>query len=164
MSVSLFPKKITTASMGFTTRQLEVVAEENQPKAVPVLRVWGIISSKSAGHSQFGTFLKFTGEIAAQNLINGEEARSQALILPSCAETVVTSLFDQAAKDDSTAQIALEVTVSFNNSAKGGTKFAYGVKPLIDYKGEDALAEMAKKLPAPKFLTAVPEIKKNSKK
>ena len=162
MSVQLFPKKITTSSMGFETRQLEQVAADNQPKAVSVLRVWGIVSGKAPGTTQFGSYLKFSGEIGAINLITGEEARSQALILPSCGEIVVNSLFEQAAKDGSTAQIALEITVTYNNSAKGGTKFAYGVKPLIEFKGDDALATMAKQLPAPKMLSDLP--KKASKK
>lgn len=149
MSISLFPKKVTTASMRLATRELEGIAQAHDPKPVPVLRVWGIVSNRQPGTSQFGNYMKFMGEIAAINLLTGEEARSQALILPQVAETVVNSLFDKAAKDNASAQIALEVTVEFNNSQKGGTRFRYGVRPLIEFKGEDALASMAKQLPAP---------------
>jgi len=153
MSISLFPKKITTKSMGLSVHQLEQVAEQAQPKAVPVLRVWGIVSNRQDGSSQFGSYIKFSGEIAAMNLITGEEARSQALLLPAVGEAVVATLLDRAVKNGATAQVALEITVEYNNSAKGGTKFAYGVKPLMEFKGDDALSEMAKSLPAPKILS-----------
>ena len=162
MSIS-FLKKITVKNMGLTVQQLEQVAADAQPKSVPVLRVWGIVSNRQAGTSQFGNYIKFSGEIAAMNLVTGEEARSQALLLPSVGEAVVATLLDKAAKDGATAQVALEITVEYNNSAKGGTKFAYGVKPLIEFKGDDALSEMAKALPAPKIL-ALPDKSDNVKK
>jgi hypothetical protein len=149
MAVSLFPKKISTATMGLTTKQLEEVAAAADPKPVSVMRVWGVVSGRQPGVSQFGNYVKFTGEIAAINLVSSEEARSQALLLPSAAETIVSSMFDKASKEGGTAQIALEITVLVNKSAKGGTKFSYGVKPLIEFKGDDALAAMAKTLPAP---------------
>jgi len=149
----LFLKKVTTATMGFTTHALEEIAAASQPKTVSVLRVWGIISGREPGTSQFGQYMKFKGEIGALNLVDGSEARAQAVLLPQIAETVVNSLFDKAAKDGGSAQIALEITVEFNASQKGGTKFRYGVKPLIEFKGEDALAVMAKTLPAPRMLT-----------
>lgn len=159
MGITLFPRKISTQTMGFNVTILEQVAEANKGKITPVLRVWGIVSAKKPGVSQFGPYQKFSGEIAAINLITGEEARSQELLLPGVAEGIVSSLFDKAAKEGGTAQIAIEISVEYNDSAKGGTKFRYGVKPLIEYKAEDALSAMAKDLPAPKLLTE-PKAKK----
>jgi hypothetical protein len=155
MSITKFPKKITTATMGFNVATLEAVAADNKGADTSVLRVWGIVSGKKPGTSQFGNYIKFTGEIAAMNLITGEEARSQELLLPAVAEGIVNNLFEKAAKDGGTAEIGLELTVAFNNSAKGGTKFSYGVKPLIEYKGDDALSAMGAKLPAPKLVKAL---------
>jgi len=157
MAITLFPKKISTATMGFNVTTLEAVAAENKESATPVMRVFGIVSGKTPGVSQFGSFIKFTGEIGAINLLTGDEARSQALLLPAVGETVVNNMFEKAAKNGGTAEIALEITVSYNNSAKGGTKFSYGVKPLIEYKGDDALSAMASKLPAPKLVKALPK-------
>lgn len=157
MGITLFPKKISTQTMGLKMAQCEEIAESNQGKAVPVLRVWGIASSKTAGVTQFGPYLKFSGEFAALNYVTGEEARSQGLLLPAVAEGVVASLVDKAAKTGGQAQIGIEITVEYNNSAKGGTKFKYGVTPLFEYKGDDALAEMAKQLPTPKLLKALPD-------
>lgn len=149
MAVTLFPKKITTQTMGLKPDVLEEIAAEAKGKQVSVLRVWGIASGATPGVSQFGNFMKFTGEFAAINLITMDEARSQALLLPGVAEGVVASLYNKAAKDGGSAQIGIEVAVEENISAKGGTKFRYIVKPLFEYKGDDALAEMAKTLPAP---------------
>jgi len=149
----LFLKKVTTATMGFTTHSLEEIAAASQPKTVSVLRIWGIVSGREQGTSQYGQYMKFKGEIGALNLVDGTEARAQAVLLPQIAETVVNSLYDKAAKEGGSAQIGLEITVEFNNSAKGGTKFRYGVKPLIEFKGEDALSVMAKQLPPPAMLT-----------
>lgn len=151
----LFLKKISVAAMGLTTRGLEELAAAHKPKVISVLRVWGIVSGREPGTSQFGDYMRFKGEFAAINLVSGEEARAQSALLPQLGETVVNSLFDKAAKDGGTAQIGLEITVEVNESQKGGTKFRYGVKPLIEGKGEDALTIMAKALPAPAMLRGV---------
>jgi hypothetical protein len=147
-----FLKKVTVAAMGFSTHDLEEIAAASNPKPVSVLRIWGIVSGREPGTSQYGQYMRFKGEIGALNLVSGSEARAQSLLLPAIAETVVNSLFDKAAKDGGTAQIAVEITVAFNASTKGGTKFVYGVKPLIEFKGEDALSVMAKQLPAVKLI------------
>lgn len=159
MGITLFPKKISTQTMGLNTPELETVAAAGKGKSVPVLRVWGIVSDIKPGVSQYGPFIRFNGTIAAINLITGDEARSSSLLLPGLAEGVVKSLFDKASKDGGSAQIGIEISVEENVSAKGGTKFKYIVKPLFEYKGDDALSEMAKSLPAPVFvksLTAPP--------
>jgi len=144
--------------MGLKTSELEAICAGKQ-KPVAILRVWGIVSAAVPGTSQFGHYIKFGGEIAALNLITGDEARSQNLLLPDVAEGVVKSLFDKAAKDGGAAQIGIEVCVEENISAKGGTKFRYVVKPLFEYKGDDALAEMAKLLPAPVYVGNLPASK-----
>lgn len=148
-----FLKTLSTAKLGLTVRPLEVVAEAHKPDPISVMRVWGIVSNRKPGVSQYGSYTKFTGEFAGLNLLNGEEYRAQELLLPAIAESVVNKMFEGAAKESqNAAQISLEVTVTFNppkteNSTY--TKFVYGVKPLIDFKGEDALSAMAKQLPPP---------------
>lgn len=141
--------------MGLRPSELEAICS-GRDKPVAVLRVWGIVSSATPGVSQYGNFIRFGGEIGALNLISGDEARSQALLVPQVAEGVVKSLFDKAAKDGGAAQIGIELCVEENISAKGGTKFRWMVKPLFEYKGDDALSEMAKMLPAPVFTKTLP--------
>lgn len=149
MPITLFPKKITTQTMGLRTKEMEEIAVNADGKSVGVLRVWGVLSGKDPGIGTFGPFIKFRGNIAALNLLSGEEARSQVVIFPQVAETVVNTLFEKAASESAAVEFALEVTVELNPSQKGGYKFRYAVKPLIEIKGEDALSKMAKMLPAP---------------
>jgi len=155
----LFPKKITTSTMGLGVRMLEQIAEENQGKTVSVLRIWGIVSDRKPGMSTYGPFMAYKGEIAATNLITGDEARSSNLLLPAIAETVVNKLYEGGIKEGGSAQIALEITVTFNppkTANSNFTKFLYGVKPIIDFKGEDALSAMAKSLPPATLLLPPP--------
>jgi len=158
MAVSLFPKKITMKTMGFGVRNLETIARENEPKTVSVCRIWGIISGRTSEMSTLGQFSRYSGEIAAMNLSTGEEARSQQLILPAVAETQINRVYDKASKDGGSAQIALEITVTYNPPRSEDSKitqFIYGVKPLIDFDGEDALSAMGKNLPAPVALKQI---------
>lgn len=151
----LFLKKITCKEMGLKTRQLEQSAEEAKPKALSVLRIWGIVNKRTPGISTINQtpYTVYGGEFAAINLLDGNEARSQSCILPAIAETVINKMYEGASKDGGgSAQIALEVTVTYNppkTENSNFTKFQYGVKPLMDFKGEDAMSAMAKALPAP---------------
>lgn len=152
-----FPKKISMQTMNLPVRGLEEVAEKNQQSPTSVLRIWGIVNDRKGGVSQYGPYNKYHGEFAALNLITGEEARSSDLLIPGVAETVVNKLFESAAKEGGTAQIALEITVTYNPPRSANstfTKFSYGVKPLVEFKGEDVLSIMAKQLPPPTGLTA----------
>jgi len=147
--------------MGLRPSDIEEICA-GKTKPVAVLRVWGIASVATPGTSQYGNYVKFGGEFGAINLVSGDEARSQALVLPGVAEGVVKALFDKAAKDGGAAQVGVEICAEENISAKGGTKFRWVVKPLFEYKGEDALSEMAKMLPAPVYvkpLTETPSVK-----
>lgn len=161
MPVSLFPKKITVKTMGLSTRQLEEIAVgRDNGNPLSVVRVWGLVKTAKAGTTSFGTYLTFSGEIAALNLVDGKEARSQMLIVPPQAETIISGMLDKATKDGGAAQVALEITVTENTSEQArqgrGTKFCYGVKPIIEPSGEDALTTMAKALPAPVMAKKVP--------
>jgi hypothetical protein len=163
-----FLKAVSVAKVGLTVRPLEAVAEQNKPKPVSVMRVWGIVSGRKSGMSQFGAYTKFSGQIAAINLLTGDEYRSQDLLLPGIAEAVVNKMFEGSLKEENgSAQFALEVTVVYNppkTENSNFTKFSYGVKPLIEFQGEDALSMMAKQLPAPAKQLSAPEGKKGTKK
>jgi hypothetical protein len=158
----LFPKKINVKSMGLNVALLEAVAEANQKSPTAILRVWGMVNDKKPGTSQFGPFIEFRGEIAALNLLDLQEARSQKLLLPQTAESLVNAVFDKACKDGSAANIGLEITVEYRaprSDNDKSTRFAYGVKPLFEFKGEDALTAMAKQFPAPKIVKMLTEKK-----
>jgi hypothetical protein len=149
-------KKITARDMGLTVKVNEAAAEASKPKPVSVLRVWGIVSGRKDKTTDIGTCTEFSGEIAGLNLLDGEQARSSKMFLPAIAETFLNKVFEGAAKDGGTAQFALEVTVIYKaprSENSNFTKFEYGVKPVMEFDGEDALSVMAKSLPAPKMLS-----------
>jgi hypothetical protein len=155
MAITLFPSKISTQTMGLKPAELTSIALDSKGGDTPVLRVWGIVSGAASGTSQYGNYVKFTGEIAAINLVNGDEARSGALLVPQIAENVIKNLYDKAAKDGGAAQIAIEIGVRENTSTKGGAKYMFTMRPLIEYEGDDALSVMAESLPAPKLIKAL---------
>jgi hypothetical protein len=144
-----FLKKLSVQQSGLKITVLEQAAADHKESPVAVLRVVGIVSGKSAGQSQYGPYIKFQGEFSGVNLLTGEEYRAPGLLLPAVGEAAVNSLYERAAKTGGTAEIALDVTVEYNDSKAGGTKFRYGVKPLIEFKGEDVLSRMLKALPPP---------------
>ena len=162
-----YPKKITCRTIGLDTRELETIATENGTKQVAVMRAWGIVAGRKTEHSTIGsgdqTYTRYIGQFGAFNLISGEEYRSEQLIVPGVAETVINSLFEKAMKASDgevvAAQIGLDILISENKSLKGGTKFSYAVKPLIVPQGQDVLDIMAKDFPAFKLLSAPAEKK-----
>lgn len=145
-----YVKKITVSTVGLDTKQLEEIASENKGN-IPVVRVFGRVDSMENGQSQFNSFIRFRGEMEAVNLIDGTIWRSRATILPEIAEQ---NLQDIVSKADEGASIdfALDITVSYYDSTKGGNKFRYGVTTVLDSgKAEDPLAKMRASLPAPKI-------------
>lgn len=159
MSLS-FPKKITTKTIGLEVRIAEKIALDANPKPVSVCRIWGILSSAVAKQSTLGPYTLYGGEVAALSYFKKDEdgsdveARSTSLIVPKVAEAYLNKLFDSIEKDATKAAVefGMEITVAYNKSAEqypNGTKFTFGVKPLIEPKGEDALAVMAKRFPKP---------------
>ena len=137
--------KITVASMGLKTAQLEKVAQGSEG-VTPVLNVYGFLSDMEAGESTFGTYTKFKGEIEGANLLTGELFRSGVLILPSIAETPLVNEMSSIDKGEK-LKFALEIGVQENVSKKGGTRFKYAVKPLIEMSQDDELSKMRLALP-----------------
>lgn len=147
-----FLKKITAKGAGLDVIALEKAATENRPKITAVLRVVGVVNDRKAEMSDLGPYARFIGQFAAVNLLTKEEYRAPSLILPSVAEAAVDSLFSKAAKDGGVAEIALDVLVEYNESSKGGRKYRYCVKPLVEFKGDDPLSRMLLALPAPPYV------------
>lgn len=132
--------------------RLNDLARQFPDQEIGILRVWGIISDRKQGTSQFGPYCKYRGELAAINLVSGEEARSQELVLPTVGESVVESLWAKNVKvGGKTLQFGLEITISFNPAAdaRGGNAFTYGTRPLVEVLAQDALSQMALTLEFP---------------
>jgi hypothetical protein len=156
--------KITLATMGIDTRDAEKIGVDAAPKEVPILRVYGKVSSTSAREGDLGPYIVFQGQFEAQNLITGDKGRSDKLIVPSLAETCFNEVHqkglqeakagaEQGPKDGQVfVAVAADITTMKNPSNKGGWKHKYGVTPLIEATGEDDLTRLAKTFPTPKLL------------
>jgi hypothetical protein len=158
-----FPKKITTRGMGLEVRIAEKIAFDANPKPISVIRIWGILSSSKPMQGNLGPYTVYQGEIAALAYFKKDddgtdfEARSTTLLVPGVVEGYLNKLFDFISEDAGKASVefGFEITVQYNQSAEkypNGTKFMFGVKPLIEPKGDDALALMAKRFPKPPML------------
>jgi hypothetical protein len=160
MSITLFPKKITPKTMRLRPQQLNEIAEKNPNAETPILRVWGVlnVADRKSGTTALGTYVEYGGEIGAINLITGEEARSQKLILPQVAETVTEALLSKAVKvGAASVQIGMDIAVEFNEAGKqrGGNTYKYVVLPLVEVSGDDALAAMLNEFPVAKILNQI---------
>ena len=146
MGSVIFQKKLTMATVGLQTRGLEEVSKGQRD--VSVARVIGFITGMESKSSDLGPYIAFKGEFEATNLLTEQVYRSGAMILPGVAEIPLVSEVASAAPG-SRVKFALDVTVTENISSKGGTKFKYGVRSLMEPSKDDDLTKLAKALPAP---------------
>lgn len=149
--------KISTATVGLQSALLEKTALESKGVPVNVLIVGGFVTGMESGVSQFGNYIKFKGEFEGQNLLTGEVYRSGKLLLPPIAEGPISQEFEQA--EGGRLKFAMQISVEENKSTKGGVKYKYGVKPLVEPKSDDELSKLMKSLPAPAPASATPKKK-----
>lgn len=152
-------KKVTTKHVRLSTKQMEEIAEAAMKKAgepvdVAVMRVYGRARTATQGQGTYGPWTKFGGEFEAVNLVTKEVFRSTHLCLPPMGEQMLSDMLESREDKDAWVQFGVDVTVAFNDSAKGGTKFSYGVQPLMEttQPKDDILTQLGAKLPKPKAL------------
>lgn len=159
-----FLKKITVKECKLNTRDLEKIAIEESPKEIAILRVAGICTDIKPGTSTISQYKRFIGAFEAINLLSGATYRATDMILPTVAEQFVSKAVESARKTlgDKLPEVdnvrgvtvALDVTVIENKSSfDSGFKFKYGVSPLSNIEGKDAIGELMESFgPAPVYL------------
>lgn len=154
-----YVKKITTRHVRLQTKQMEQIALDAMEKTgevmpVPVMRVYGRVKTATQGQGTYGPYTKFGGEFEAVNLLDGNKFRSTALCLPAMGEQMVNDMLESREDKDTWVQFGIDVTVEYNNSAKGGTKFSYGITPLMQQSSakDDLLSKLGAELPEPQGL------------
>jgi hypothetical protein len=138
-----YHKRITLATCGLVVAVLEEAVKNGEQS---VLRVAGKLTGSEAKDGDLGPYICFSGEIAAINLVTGEEHRAPSCILPPVAEMALVGLVENL-EEGSSVQFAVEVIAQPNNSAKGGCKYKYAVRNLIEPKEDDSLTRLLKGLP-----------------
>lgn len=158
-SAPQYLKKITTKHVGLKTQVMEEIAlkakeSAGEPVPVAVLRVYGRVRSATQGQGQYGPWTKFGGEFEAVNQVTRDVFRSTFLCLPSMGEQILNDMLDSRDDTEAWVQFAVDVTVLYNESSKGGTRFSYGVQPLLEstQPRDDILTMLGAKLPEPKAL------------
>lgn len=155
-----FLKKITPKECRLNPKELEKVASDSTPSEVPVLRVYGVASKTASKTSNLGPYVMFEGGFEAINLLTGTKYRSDKMILPGVAEQFAVKAVESAMKiyGDKPPQvggiagitIGLDLTVIENKTSyEAGWKFKYGVSPLSNIEGKDAIAELGESFGAP---------------
>jgi len=169
MAERYYPKKITTAAVGLTVPVCEEVAASTGKKPAAVLRIAGRVSKVEKGTTSIGEYNKFQGEFEAINLVDGSIHRSQALIVPPVAEQPLLDFVNAVKKEspDAVVEVAADITVQFyDNKIPNGTKFCWGVKPLIepDPKSDSLSLLMSSFGEPPRLIASKPEEKTKGKK
>jgi hypothetical protein len=110
--------------------------------------MYGMLTETQTIDTTYGTSVCFKGEIEALNMVTGEIFRSGKMYLPEIAEVPLTTAMASLASGDK-LKFGLEILVEKNQSAKGGCKYKYAVRSLIELSQDDELAKMRLALPAP---------------
>jgi len=135
-------KKITIGTINGKRGGFQV--KEGDPDRV-IGRIFGRADSVVTKATNYGDYLRFTGSIKAINE-EREEAFSSTLILPSPADTMLAdALLNDTEKMGVTFafDIVLRAMPKKNETDRG---YEFIVKPLMDTKSDDPLAQLQKKL------------------
>lgn len=111
-----------------------------------IATLYGRCTSKSAGTSDFGEFIRFKGEFEGVNADTGEQYRAGVLIVPKVLESMLDGAITPDS-DDNAVDFAVEVWVEPADTMTG---YTYNIKPLIEPSESDALSQIRQQaLPAP---------------
>jgi hypothetical protein len=95
-------------------------------KPVKMMRVLGQVSGFSTGESDFGSYVKLSGDFFATNMITGEETTASQALLPSeIGEPIANAIKAGASAID----FAVEVYVEFDESS--ATMYKFSARSLI---------------------------------
>lgn len=136
--------KITTKTCGLTKTKLTETALANKGKSVPVLRIYGHLSSMKAEQSDLGPYTAFMGNFKAVNLLNNQAFRSGKMLLPGVAENALAGSF-QGQGEGRVLVFGLDLVIKFDE--KAATQYVFGAVPVIEQQN-DPIREMEKLLPA----------------
>lgn len=149
-----FHKKLTTKECGLDALTVQEAAKEFK-KPTPVLRFTGDVHSTEPMTGNLGPYTKFNGRFHAVNLLDGTVHRSPVALLPTEAQEAVEAMVSAGKRDskDAIVRVAVDITaVYYENRNPTGTKFKYGVQPLIEVSGKDDLASFCESFPLPQKL------------
>jgi hypothetical protein len=111
------------------------------------MRLVGVVKKLSLATSQYGDSVAFEGDFRAINLVTGEVYNGAKLFLPHIAEAFASNAYMAAemAEGFNGLELAFDLGIKPASTPAG---YEYTVKPLIEQKAVDRLADLLNSLPA----------------
>lgn len=130
----------------------EMVQIEPAP-VMPLYQVIGFVHGAKPGASEYGEFVKFTGQFRATNAADGAITDAPILILPNfLAEGLYAAL--QSPGRQGPIQVALAVGVRYDATAL--TKYVFVIHDLLPASEHDPLAMLAQSVASGQALLSAP--------
>lgn len=136
-------RKITIKTCGdFTVKRIKEVMEAaklEDGKSVPLLKIAGMSSGASVGQTDKGQFTKLSGSFVGTDMTTGELYQSGVCILP---EFIGAQIGAAILQSKNPVQFAFQIEAKRKDNSITGYEFV--VRPLIESKPTDAMADLMK--------------------
>ncbi len=133
-------RKITIKTCGgFSIARIKEVmadAKLEEGQSTPLLRIAGQSTGAKTGQTDKGQFTKLLGSFVGTDMTTGEQFQSGQCILPE----FIGGTLGSALLAGESVRFAFEISARRKDNAITGYEFA--IKPLIDTKPTDAMAEL----------------------
>jgi len=133
-------RKLTIKTCGgFSIARIKQVMEAaklEEGQAIPLLRIAGQSTGAKTGQTDKGQFTKLMGSFVGTDMTTGEQFQSGQCILPE----FIGGTLGSALLAGESVRFAFEISARRKDNAITGYEFA--IKPLIDTKPTDAMAEL----------------------
>lgn len=161
--------KLTAKDAGLTKSVLSEMIRGTDDDDVPVMNIVGTVLSASEHESTLGPFIKFHGNFSAKTVVDPDtEIRSNLLILPGVAESVLLSLCGGLKAGYSTPiGFGIALTISHNTDPRSmdSNPYTWGVNTFGEAPKDDFIDAMWAEIEAaPKKIATPKETPKKGKK
>jgi hypothetical protein len=111
-----------------------------------IARIYGTVQGAKPDESQYGEYVRFTGNFRGVNLLTGEASSSPSCILPETAEQLVFNAFNQLDKG-SELNFAFDFALEHDADPRNARGYKYVTVTLLAEES-DTLRAIAGLLPA----------------
>lgn len=115
---------------------------KSESKREDLLKVWGIANRAKPGSSEYGDYVRFSGQFRATDLRTGAEYASGSCILPGVAQDLLAGALDK--EEAESVQFAFMVSVRYEPSAV--VKYVYEVESLLPIADSDPIQLLTNQL------------------
>jgi len=128
-------RKMTLKSLGLTETALKGLVDAANGRNVPVANIVGKITGSKPGQTQFGEYVKFSGQFYGVNLDTGEAFEASTCLLPNFISDTLIGALDKSDE----VEFGIQVGISEANTDKG---YAYTCRPLMESKPSEEMQKL----------------------